>query len=294
MKDVSTNTSAGPDDNAYRLVNGIWTRQVSTHREAEYDSRGFAVLGRMQEEHFWYLGRRRFLTRLLTGHLPLGQRTRRRVIDLGAGCGGFIRYARSVGLFPDSHLAVADSSLDALEFCRQTLPAETAAYQIDLLDLGWSNRWDVVLLLDVIEHIPDDGAALRGVFEAMSSGGYCLVTVPALQQLWSWNDEVVGHQRRYSVSQLSERLSAAGFRVLDARYFMFLLSPLLVASRILSRKAAVGASDEERWALVKESHAVPAKPLNQLMDLIFGLETPLGHRIRFPWGTSAVALCQKP
>jgi 2-polyprenyl-3-methyl-5-hydroxy-6-metoxy-1,4-benzoquinol methylase len=294
MTDPHTNPSGTANDDTYRLADGIWTRRASAvHREAEYDSRGFAVLARMQEEHFWYLGRRRFLDRLITRHLPPSQRRGRRVIDLGAGCGGFIRYAHSAGLFPESTLAVADSSLEALTFCKQTLPAETDAYQIDLMDLGWSKRWDVAFLLDVIEHIPDDNGALREVFEALSPGGFCLVTVPALKQFWSWNDDAVGHQRRYSASDLSERLSGAGFRVLDARYFMFLLSPLLLVSRITSGRRAENLSDDERWALVEKSHAVPPGPINRLMSSVFNLETPLGHRLRFPWGTSVVALGQK-
>lgn len=289
----SDNRAASSGDEHYHSLDGIWTRQTSGHREAEYDSRGFAVLARMQEEHFWYRGRRRFLSGLIERHMPVTQRRAQRVVDLGAGCGGFVRYALETGLFPDSSFAVADSSMDALTFCKDTLPPETSAYQIDLMDLGWSARWDVACLLDVIEHIPDDLRALRQTFQALSPGGYCLVTVPALKQFWSWNDEIVGHQRRYSVAQLSSRLEEAGFRVLDARYFMFWLSPLLFASRLLSGKRAEALSEAERWALVEKSHAVPAATINRMMGLIFDSETPLGHHLRFPWGTSAVALCQK-
>lgn len=288
-----------PDDDAldqqagYEQLEGIWTRRTAAHRESEYDSRGFGLLARMQEEHFWYLGRRRFITHLLARHLPNSARHGRRVIDLGAGCGGFVRHLLSSGLFAESRIAVADSSLDALTFCKQTLASEVSEYQIDLLQLGWTERWDVAFLLDVLEHIPDDAGVLEAVHRALTPGGYCLLTVPALQQFWSWNDALVGHQRRYSVSQLSERLSSAGFRVLDARYFMFFLSPLLLASRLTSGRRVETMSETERWALLERSHAVPAKPINQLLRRVFELETPLGHRLSFPWGTSAIALCQK-
>src|SRR5690606_29189649 len=127
------------DDNAadrqagYEHHDGIWTRQTATHRESEYDSRGFTVLAQMQEEHFWYVGRRRFITRLLERHLPSGARRGRRVIDLGAGCGGFVRHVLTTELFRESRFAVGDSSLVALTFCRQTRAAAASEDQIDLL-----------------------------------------------------------------------------------------------------------------------------------------------------------------
>lgn len=291
---TEANSSDGRcDDTAYSLADGVWSRQALVHREAEYDSRGFAVLARMQSQHFWYLGRRRFIAELLRKHIPVTNRSGRRVIDLGAGCGGFIQYLAALGLFPESEFAVGDSSLAALKYCKQTLASTASAYQIDLMNLGWSERWDTTLLLDVIEHLPDDVGALREVYKSLEPGGYCLVTVPALKQFWSWNDDAVGHQRRYSVKDLSERLQSVGFRVLDARYFMFLLSPLLLASRLANSRKVASLTDEDRWRLVEESHAIPAAPVNQLMRAVFSLETPAGHLVRFPWGTSAIALCQK-
>src|SRR5262245_18058350 len=119
---MTTETKGGAglhDEVGYSLADGIWTRQALVHREAEYDSRGFAVLARMQSQHFWYLGRRRFIAQLLRNHIPVANRSGRRLIDLGAGCGGFIEYLAGRGLFPGSEFAVGDSSLAALKYCRQ-------------------------------------------------------------------------------------------------------------------------------------------------------------------------------
>lgn len=278
----------------YRKGDGYWSRHNILHREGEYDSRGFAVLSRMQAEHFWYLGRRRFISRLLRHRVTDVERVGRQVIDLGAGCGGFVQYLAGSGLFPESRLAVGDSSPEALRFARELLLPGAGMYQIDLMSLGWKDRWDFVFLLDVLEHIPDDVGALREACRATRPGGYCLITVPALRQFWSWNDEVVGHQRRYSRKQLDERVAEAGLELIDSRYFMFLLSPLLAASRLFSSRNVERLNDREKWELVEKTHSIPARPINRAMQWIFDLETPLGHHVRFPWGTSLIALARKP
>jgi hypothetical protein len=85
---------------------------------------------------------------------------------------------------------------------------------------------------------------------------------------------------------------AAGFEVRWSRYFMFLLSPLFWLSR---RKAARAAalSDAERRQYKAHARRVPAAPLNGLLSAVFGLETPLGAWLQFPWGTSVLGVFRK-
>ncbi|MBN1203336.1 MAG: class I SAM-dependent methyltransferase [Myxococcaceae bacterium] len=284
-------------DSAYVLEDGVFMpREPVRHREDEYDERGFALLRQMQERHFWYLGRRRFLWSALRRHL--GRLPARspgpRAIDLGGGAGGWVSFLAERGGARFSELAFSDSSLRALQTASSLVPASVSRYQVDLLRLGWSNRWEVAFLLDVLEHIPDDGAALRQVFQALSPGGLAFITTPALQRFWSWNDVAAGHQRRYARAELERLGREAGFRVLDTRYFMFLLSPLLVLSRLAGQPDLSRLSKEELWALVERSHRVPASPVNAVLRALFSLETPLGHQVSFPWGTSVLAVMQKP
>ena len=120
------------------------------------------------------------------------------------------------------------------------------------------------------------------------------VTVPALQAFWSWVDEVNEHQRRYSRRRLGAVAAARGFRVLDARYFMFLLSPAYLLSRLHRPPPLDKLSREETWQLVERLHRMPAAPVNALLHALFWCETPLGHYCRFPWGTSLLGVLQKP
>jgi hypothetical protein len=121
-----------------------------------------------------------------------------------------------------------------------------------------------------------------------------MVTTPALNCFWTWNDDLVGHQRRYSRKSLTESARQAGLVTLDCRYFMFFLSPLLLASRWLSGRRLTALSEAEKRELLERMHRVPAWPINLALQAICAAETPLGHWIRLPWGTSALAIFQKP
>ena len=263
-----------------------------THRDDEYDSRGFTILSQMQSNHFWYRGRHRFLLNAV--HRHLGCATSRRVIDFGGGCGGWIAYLAERARFPVTELALADSSELALRFASQVLPAGVTLFQIDLLNLRWMNRWDVAFLLDVLEHIPDHEIALQQIHEALIPGGLLFVAVPALKTFWTWNDEVARHQRRYSRADFRRLADRCCYRLLDARYFMFLLSPLLLASRAAASRGLRQMTEEQRRLLVSRMHHTPPSLVNAFLAAIFGCETPLGHFLRFPWGTSLMAVLQKP
>lgn len=283
-----------PDFAGYSLHDGVFVRgQGAGHDSEQYDTRGYAVLADMQRRHFWHRGRHRFLEAAVKRELSEQQRLRARVIDLGAGCGGWVDYLQRRRLFPHGLVAMGDSSPDALKAARDLVTGRVNFFQIDLLNLGFEARWDVAFLLDVVEHIDDDVAALRSTAQALTPGGLLFVTVPALQSLWSWNDDIVKHKRRYDAAQLSRAAERAGLVTVDTRYFMFLLSPLLIASRKLKQPRLDQLDDDARWALVESTHAVPPAPINGVLTGVFSLETPLSRVLRFPWGTSLLGVFRR-
>jgi SAM-dependent methyltransferase len=268
----------------HRLLEGV------IHREEHYDPRAFELLLDMQARHFWYRGRHRFLLHALRRHG--GSLARRRSIDLGGGCGGWPSYLLHAGC-RFSELALGDSSEEALRLARRTLGERVSYFQVDLYDLRWQNRWDLVFLLDVLEHLPRDEAALREVASTLAPGGLVLATVPALDAFWSWNDEVAGHQRRYDKAGFAALARAAGLRVVDLRYFNFLLSPLLWLSRASRAGRAARLGEAEKWRMVEASHRVPARAINAALAAVFAAETPIGHRLQFPWGTSLLGVLRR-
>jgi SAM-dependent methyltransferase len=193
-----------------------------------------------------------------------------------------------------AELALADSSLQALRLASEVLPPLTKTFRVDLLDLPWKDRWDVAFLLDVLEHIPAHEDALRQIHRALAPGGLLFLTAPALPVFWSWNDEVLHHVRRYTRADFRQLATACGYRLLDARYFMFFLSPLLMVARLVVRPDLKVMSKERVDELLARMHRVPPTVVNETLGLVFCCETPLGHFLQFPWGSSALAVLQKP
>lgn len=284
-----------PDLAYRRSADGIWMPcDPVVHRDEEYDPATFDVLLHMQARHFWYRGRHRFLLAAVRRHLcraglPRGQR---RAVDLGGGCGGWVRYLKEKTPDTFTELALADSSLRALQLAGPVIGPGVDRYQVDLLRLGWTDRWEAVFALDVLEHLPDAPAALRQIRQALAPGGLLFVTLPALQVFWSYYDELVGHQHRYSRRHLAGLAEGSGLRLLESRYFMFFLSPLVLLSRRrlpdLARMTA--AEVQEHLAHI---HRIPPAPLNALFSLVFAAETPLGLTCPFPWGSSVLGVFQK-
>ncbi len=283
-------------DPVYRAdPEGIFTAPIPVrHREDEYDEQSLSTLWDMQARHFWYRGRHRFV--LAAVREQLAPRTAEvsglNAIDLGGGCGGWIDYLHGCkcGLFDE--LALGDSSPDALRYAKPLVGHYANRYRVDLTNLQWTNRWDVIFLLDVMEHVEDDRSALLQIANAMRPGGLLFTTTPALQFFWSYNDECAQHKRRYARRGLRRLADSCGLELVKARYFMFLLSPLLWLSRLRRIDVSSMTRDEVKQ-LIDKTHRVPAAPINRALTALFCAESPLGLRCAFPWGTSILGVFRK-
>lgn len=265
-------------------------------RGEDYPAGGFEQLYQMQRKHFWFVGRHKFLLELLTRVCKASGRVKLSILDAGCGAGGWINYLKETqkGLF--ERYAVGDSSEVGLTLAKAALGSSSEYYHLDLYRLEMKEEWDVISLLDVIEHLEDDGLALEEVSKALKPGGIALISVPAFSFLWGWHDVDSGHKRRYTRRSLSELAVSAGLNLVDSRYFMFYLSPLYMIAR--SRVFRV----LSQWCLKLKPRLFEASSnsdhygglANRGLAKIFALETPVGHVIRFPFGTSVVAVFEKP
>jgi SAM-dependent methyltransferase len=282
---------AGGDEAFRASASGILVpgRPV-THRPDAYDEWGFELLLAMQTRHFWFRGRHRYLYRAFRAAAARLSRRDLSAVDLGGGCGGWVRYLAARGPGPVRELALADSSLRALQLADGVVPPEVTRYQVDLLDLPWRQRWDVAFLLDTLEHIEDDTRVLGEIRGALRPGGLLFVTTPAFPALWSYNDEVAGHRRRYTKRTIRALAAGAGLDLVHASYFMFLLSPLLAASRLGRTPRARSLTRDEMRALVRRTHRVPPAAVNETLAAIFAVETALARWVPFPGGTSLLGI----
>src|SRR5215210_3389619 len=172
----------------------------------------YEKLDRLDRVHWFYRGKRAIVRHWIGRHLELGPDDL--LIDAGMGTGTWLvemsRRCRVLGLDDHESLAVAGPRLRAVggDSLKTTLE------RVDLPD-GCAA---VVTLMDVLEHLDDDAAALREIIRLTRPGGLLVLTVPALRWLWSDWDVGLHHRRRYHRADLLDLVRRPGVEVLRCSY----------------------------------------------------------------------------
>jgi SAM-dependent methyltransferase len=230
---------------------------------------------RAEDRHWWYRGRREVLERVIDG---LGLPPAARILDAGCGSGrNMIELARRGSV---TGVEVSDMSVC---LARARDAGEVIAGSVLQMPFE-SASFDLVVCLDVIEHLEDDLAALRELRRVIKPGGALLVTVPAYQWLWSGHDEVNHHYRRYTRKTLESVAEEARWEPVRTTHFNSLLLPAAILLRILDRfSRKTTESSLDLW--------VPPQPLNWLLERPLRLEAMLiGRGGRIPAGLSLLAV----
>jgi SAM-dependent methyltransferase len=186
------------------------------------------------------------------------------VLEVGAGIGG-----------TTSHLCSGDErgwtclepDPDLLEKARQSvgplLKEVPVRYEQGLVaDLPAGARFDTILYIDVLEHIPDDAAELTAAMRHLTAGGYLVVLSPAHPTLYSEFDRAVGHCRRYTAKAL-RALTPSGACLTAVWYLDSIGAFLSLANRIFLRQSQPGVRQIAFW----DRFVVP---LSRLVDPMLG------------------------
>ena len=184
-----------------------------------------------EARHFWFRSRVHLLVWLLRRYFP----TAETLLDVGCGTGfvleGIRRGRRSLVL------AGCDVRLPTLLEARRR-STDIRFFAADTSGLPYESEFDVVVALDVLEHIDDDRAALRALRNVVKPGGGVILTVPQHPWLWSDVDDFSRHRRRYVRSDLESKITEAGFDILRLTSIFAVTLPLVVLSRLSRRKDA--------------------------------------------------------
>lgn len=230
------------------------------------------AIGDQIDSHWYYTSKAQMMAdhiRRLTGGVSV-----KRVMDVGAGAGWFSRWMLREGL-AESAVCVDpgyDRDWQELEAGRplifQRMPDGQGA--------------DLVLMMDVLEHVPDDAALLSSYLDVVAPGTPIFITVPAFQFLWSGHDVYLEHYRRYTLSRLKQTIGNAGAQADVMHYYFGAIFPAAAAVRLARRGNQATQSD---------MGAVPG-PVNAALKMICGAERRI-MRINRLAGLSAVALCRR-
>jgi SAM-dependent methyltransferase len=229
----------------------------------------------IEDTHWWFVARKALILGFLTRYLADG--CERTILDAGCGTGGMLKDLETFG-----SLVASDLSEEAANFCK------LRGYEIirsSVLEAPFrANSFDVVLGLDLIEHVDDDVAALREMHRICKPGGLLMVTVPAFQLLWSHHDVINHHKRRYTKRQLQKRLGATDFEVLRCSYFNSYLFPFMVVGRLVGRVVGQEPGLELN---------MPNVIANRFLSKIFSGELSLLKWSDMPFGGSLLAIAGK-
>lgn len=228
-----------------------------------------------ENSYFWYRIRRELVVDILKN---LSSDRNKLLLDIGSGTASnvreFSKFAKTVGI---------DIDIQFLRFAKKEGKISTLFLSANALYLPFKNEiFDIVTALDVIEHIDNDLAVLFEINRILKHGGKLIITVPALKKLWSNFDEKVGHLRRYSKSELCEKIKKTGFRVDFSSYFFMITVPILYLVRMR----------EKRPGDVKIVHKVNPI-LNEILYRYFKFEILLMKIFRLPFGSSLIAVATK-
>lgn len=191
-----------------------------------FDPKSFDELSVLEAGHFWFVARNQLIVGLADKFFPHA----RRFLEVGCGTGFALRAIAGSRAWERS--AGSELHPAGLAYARRRLPPEVELVQMDARDIPATGVFDLTGAFDVIEHIADDEAVLRGLRAATGTGGGTIIAVPQHPWLWSRADEIAHHQRRYRRGELETKLRRNGFEVLFSSSFTALLLPLMAASRL--------------------------------------------------------------
>jgi len=232
----------------------------------------------LEETHWWFAVRRRLVLEWVARYAPEPVTC---VLEVGCGTGGTLKALGEH--FSGAEVRGVDPS-EAAAAVSRSRACDVALGGFECLPAA-DRSIDLLLALDVLEHVEDDVAALVETRRVLRPGGRALLTVPALPGLWGPHDVANAHFRRYTRRSIVDAVRNAGLTVERVSYFNALLLPLGLVERTMTRLLKL------RWSPgVKQ----PVRPVNAFLRGVFGLELPLLRHVDLPLGMSLVVVVTRP
>jgi len=231
----------------------------------------YHLYDKLASRHWWFLGRRKIILDLIDKFLP--KKVDLKILDAGCGTGDFLPFLKKYG-----QVWGIDNSKEAIELCKNK---GSLVIQQSLLNIHFpKNNFDLIMALDVIEHINDELAVIRELKRVAKNDGLIVITVPAYQFIWSGHDDACDHKKRYISAHLKKIGQLAGLKLIKISYFNTFLSPLIILFRLVKKLLKIEGGD------LKET-----KPfLNFIFKKIFSAESIFLKYINFPFGVSILAI----
>jgi SAM-dependent methyltransferase len=241
----------------------------------------YEQIAQIEDTHWWYVARRKIIFDWVFKILK--DYATPTIADIGCGTGRNIAELLNNGCHD---IWGVDISLNALGHCKarnlKNLICADAAHS----PFG-PEQFDIIMLLDMIEHIENDQKTLNEVFDALRANGRVVIFTPAFQFLWGLQDRVAHHYRRYSKTELRQKLEQAGFVIEKLSFANTFLFPVVFLGRLWIKMR------NYKVNVISENDLHPPF-LNGLLEKTFSAERRFLRTIDFPFGVSLLCIAKKP
>jgi len=234
-------------------------------------------MAELDSSHWWFEARRDILDSVI--RRVVRPPAKARILEIGCGTGHNLKMFSRFG-----RVEATELNETARKLASDRLGRKVRSAALPDLSMFKSSSFDLVALLDVLEHIPDDRQALRAIVDLLKPGGKLLVTVPGNPWMWSAHDVSHHHHRRYRKGALRRLAEEAGYEVELLSPFNTLLFPPIAAARIAGKLTGREAADD----------SMPPAPVNALLKSVFSLERFLVGRLPLPFGVSLIGVFRRP
>lgn len=185
------------------------------------DVKEIDILGEDIGEHWYYRSKARAVQQLLK-NVEIGT-----ILDVGAGSGFFSRHLLKTSQARDAWCVDIGYDGDSDEFeGSKPIHYRRALGHLDA---------DLVLLMDVLEHVDDDVGLLREYADKVPTGSLFLISVPAFSFMWSEHDVFLEHRRRYSLTQIEQVAKSANLALQHSAYYFGAVFPIAAATRLVDK-----------------------------------------------------------
>lgn len=264
----------------YKDVDGI--KVIHSDAEESHDDfnvKGLTALYNSENRHFWFEYRKHFIYQKMSKLISHDKR----IIEIGAGTGGVARYLINKGY---RNFSIGELHFQGLKYAQSY--GINDCYQFDLLKSPFDRDFEAVCMFDVLEHLEDPLIALKNVYRMLEFDGYVILTLPAHQWLWSREDKVAGHKKRYTKGVIENELEISGFEVISNEYFFKFISPLLFLRRMFNPDSELPISDKEYKNEIKINRVV-----NSILSLLCKVENRLNCILPNCFGGSLLVIARK-
>jgi len=227
-----------------------------------------------EESHPWYQSRLLFVNQILRNFHP--QTTK--ILDFGCGSGAALQVCKDNGF--EKIFGVDTSELCIASTRSRGIHVEKITSHLPILP----SKYDLIICLDVLEHLENDVDYLKLFKAHLTEGGRILISVPAHQFLWSKHDEINHHFRRYSKETFINSVSAAQLQINSLRYWNSMLFPIFILQRGVKRFSKNEAQNE---------FALPPKLLRGLLFSMLKFEA-MHKFLGGLMGVSIIAILELP